>query len=101
MAAGRSGPGLWLALLGLVLVVAVGGYWAASGAKMVTQYQVAVTVVEEDEFGDAIERTVMQDEFRFGLLPDKWYDGAIVWLGLGGGLVGLGVVLEFLRRRRA
>jgi hypothetical protein len=53
---------------------------------MVTQYQVATVVVEEDEFGDAIERTVMVDQFRFGLLPDKFYDGAILWLVLFGGI---------------
>ena len=32
----------------------------------------------------------MADEFRFGLTPDKGYDGA---LPIGGGLGGLGLVL--------
>ncbi len=77
----------------LVVGIAVFGFWAASGSYFVTQYQVEQTVTETDEFGDEIERTVMEDEFRFGLFPDKPYDGAIV---VGGLPLGVGAVLLVL-----
>lgn len=81
----------------IVIALLVLGYWGLSGASMVTQYQVATVEVNTDEFGDQIETTVMADEFQFGLLPDKGYDGA---LPLGGGFLALGVGLLFLGRRR-
>ena len=74
----------------ILLGLGVFGYWGATGAHFATQYQVATKVVEEDEFGDKVEKTVMKDEFRFGLTPDKGYDGA---LPTGGPLLGLGVGL--------
>ena len=82
----------------LVISGGVFSYWAYSGANMVTQYQVQETVVETDEFGDEIERTRMKDQFQFGLLPDKPYDGAVTLGGLPGGL---GVVLILLSVFRA
>lgn len=93
-----SGGGLLTGLGGLLIVAAIGvfGYWYASGAAMVTQYEVATTVTEEDEFGDAIERTVMTPQFRFGLLPDRGYDSAST---VGGGLGALGVILLVVGRR--
>ncbi|MFB6350614.1 MAG: hypothetical protein ABEN55_22770 [Bradymonadaceae bacterium] len=77
MEAGNSDSSKWpkfvgVGSMGLAAVVLVA--WLASGAHIVTQYQVPVTVTETDEFGDKIERTVMKDQFRFGLLPDRGYD---------------------------
>ena len=74
-----------LKVLGAILICLAGAIlliWVGSGSHMVTQYQVETVEVEEDEFGDKMERTVMRDEFRFGLLPDKFYDGAAPWMGL-------------------
>ena len=80
-------------IAGIILIVlglGVFAYWGATGAPFVTQYQVAKTTVEEDDFGDQVEKTEMVDEFRFGLMPDKGLDGA---LPLGGVPIGLGVAL--------
>lgn len=84
-----SNKGSTLVIVGILfalLEVGVIGYWVASGASMVTLYQVPVEVTEEDEFGDEITRTVMQDEFRFGLLPDKGPDAALPWMILFSGI---------------
>ncbi len=83
----------------LVVAAGVFGYWQLSGGYFVTQYQVEQTVVEEDEFGGEIERTVMEDEFRFGLMPDKPYDGAITLGGLPGGLAVVLLILAALKKR--
>lgn len=83
----------------LVFSGAVFAYWAASGSYMVTQYQVEQTVVETDEFGDEIERSRMVDEFRFGLFPDKPYDGAATLGGVPGGVGVALLVLALLRAR--
>lgn len=82
-----------------VLAAAVMGYWFAQGGHFVTQYQVAVTEVQEDEFGDEIESTVMKDRFQFGLMPDKGYDGAAP---IAGAMAAVGAALFFVswRRRR-
>ncbi|TVR04683.1 MAG: hypothetical protein EA398_01625 [Deltaproteobacteria bacterium] len=86
-----------LALWGLAVVMLV--VWLATGRHFVTQYQVAVEVVVEDEFGDAITTTELRDQFRPGLLPDRPWDGlgtnALLLVVLGGGL------LVASRRRRA
>lgn len=66
------------------IFVLVLGFWVVSGAGLVTQYQVAVTETIEDEFGDAVEQTVLEDQFRFGLMPDKGPDGALPYLGFFG-----------------
>lgn len=71
--------------------------WLATGAHFATQYQVAIEETVEDEFGDAVTRTRMEDGFRLGLLPDRPWDGAgtngFVFLVLGG-------VAWWARRRR-
>ena len=80
-------------IAGIILIVlglGVFGYWAATGAEPVTKYQVVEETVTTDDFGDEVTSKTMKDEFRFGMLPDKGYDGA---LPVGGGLAGLGVVL--------
>lgn len=87
------------AILFFALSTGVLGYWQYVGGAMVTQYQVAVTVSEEDEFGDVIERTVMQDQFQFGLLPDKGYDAALPWV-VGLDLIGVAFLIMYLRSRR-
>ena len=74
----------------ILLAIGVFGYWGANGAHFATQYQVQKTKTIEDDFGDKVEQKYMADEFRFGLTPDKGYDGA---LPIGGGLGGLGLVL--------
>lgn len=83
-----------LALFFFCACLATLGVWWAAGSHFVTQYQVAETVIEEDEFGDAIERTEMRDEFRFGLMPDRGYDGAapiaLFFLLAAGGCGGMG-----------
>ena len=85
--------GVFLFAAAAVLVV-----WFVSGAKMVTQYQVETTVVEIDEdFGDEVERTVMEDRFQFGLLPDKGYDAAAPLMAFFGVL---GLLCLFLARRK-
>jgi hypothetical protein len=84
-----SGKFSGLVAVGLLFVLLEGvviAYWVASGASMVTVYQVPVEVTEEDEFGDEITRTVMQDEFKFGLLPDKGPDAALPWMVLFSGI---------------
>jgi hypothetical protein len=84
----------------LLVVLVVFGAWLAEGAHFVTQYQTAQTISESDEFGDVIERTVMVDDFRFGLLPDKGYDAALPYFALFGvGAIALGGI--GVRRRRA
>ena len=91
-------------IAGIILIflgLGVFGYWGATGAEPVTKYQVAQKVTTTDDFGDEVTSLVMKDEFRFGLLPDKGYDGA---LPVGGGLAGLGVVLlvaGVMRSRKA
>jgi hypothetical protein len=87
------------AILCFALSAGVLGYWQSVGGAMVTQYQVAVTVSEEDEFGDVIERTEMQDQFQFGLLPDKGYDAALPWV-VGFDLIGVALLIMYLRSRR-
>jgi hypothetical protein len=85
-------------VISFVLAGSVLGVWYAQGATRITQYQVATVEVEQDEFGDEIETTVMKDEFQFGLLPDKGYDGAGP---LAGGFSALGIaLLAFLGIRR-
>ena len=75
----------------LLVALAVMMIWFIGGASMVTQYQVMQTEVVEDEFGDEVEREALVDQFQFGLLPDKGYDGAAPLAGffavLGGGLL--------------
>jgi len=84
--AARKGNALiTLALVCLVAALAVTGAWLAMGGHFVTQYQTAQTVEEQDEFGDTIERTVMVDDFQFGLMPDKGYDAALPYIAAGGG----------------
>ena len=95
MAAGKPLGILSAVSFGLAAVVL--GVWVALGASFVTQYQVAETVVETDEFGDEIERTEMVDQFQFGLLPDRGYDGAAP---IAGFFVVLGAGLGFLAFRR-
>ena len=89
--------GILLILLGL----GVFGYWGASGAHFITLYKLPKKVVVEDDFGDKVEKTVLVDEFRFGLNPgERGYDGA---LPLGGGPLGLGIALvigDIIRRRK-
>lgn len=87
------------AVLCFALSMGVLGYWQYAGGAMVTQYQVPVTVSTEDEFGDVIESTVMQDQFRFGLLPDKGYDAALPWM-VGFDLIGVVLLFMYLRSRR-
>ena len=77
----------FLALAGAVLL-----YWGLNGAHRITQYQVMETYEEVDpDFGDTITRERLVDQFRFGLLPDRGYDGAAplaLFFGLtGGGLL--------------
>ena len=90
-------------IAGIVLIVlglGVFGYWGATGAAQVTKYQVPKVEVEVDDFGDEVEKTVMVDEFTFGLLPDAGYDGA---LPVGGAPLGLGfalIVFDLLKRRK-
>lgn len=93
-AASRAQALLLVGIVAATLEAATLVAWVAGGAHMVTQYQVATVVVEEDEFGDSIERTVMVDQFRFGLLPDKFYDGAILWLVLFGGIGPTALILR-------
>ncbi len=79
--------------VGIILIVnglGVFGYWASQGAHFITLYEVPKTTVEEDAFGDKVERTKMVEQFRFGLMPDKPYDGALT---LGGGPLGVGIAL--------
>ncbi len=84
----------------LLVSAAVFIIWASMGADMVTKYQTPVSVVETDDFGDRVERTELRDEFTFGLLPDKGYDGALPLSGIPLGL-GLGLlVVDITRRRR-
>ena len=84
----------------LLAAVAVVVAWQVAGGHFVTQYQVEKTVVEEDEFGDEIERSVMEDEFRFGLMPDRGYDAAAPWFGFFF-VVGMGlIVVGFVRSRK-
>lgn len=85
------------ALVSALAAVAILGLWVFSGASLVTQYQVAQTEVIADEFGDEVEITTMVDQFQFGLLPDKGYDGA---LPLSGALLAIAGVLFFLGRRK-
>lgn len=94
---------LLLKRIGLVLAilsVGVMAFWAVSGTSFITQYQVATTQTVEDEFGDVIETTVLEDQFQFGLLPDRGYDGAAPIAGGFGALAGLCFFLA-LRRRKA
>lgn len=87
-----------LGLLFLLDAVIVFGFWGATGAAIVTQYEVPVEIEEEDEFGDVVTRTTMIEQFRFGLLPDRGYDGA---LPLGGGAAAIGVAFLLVARSRA
>jgi MYXO-CTERM domain-containing protein len=84
---------VFLAALAVLVLV----FWAISGAALVTQYQVATTQQVEDEFGDLVEKTVLEEGFKFGLLPDKGYDGAAP---IAGGLGAVAGALFFLSRRR-
>lgn len=86
-----------LSLVGFAIALAGLVAWGVAGFHMVTQYQVAETVVVEDEFGDEVEVTEMRDEFRYGLLPDRWYDGAALPIGAGGAF---GLAAAWLARRR-
>ena len=91
-----------IAVVVLFLSLGVFAYWGLTGAHVATQYQVATEVTEEDEFGDSVTKTVMKDEFQFGLTPtDKIVDAA---LPLGLGLAVLGSVLFLIdlktRKRR-
>ena len=71
--------------------IAVMGVWVAHGSHFVTQYEVMVEETVEDEFGDEFTTEVMQDEFRFGLMPDeRGYDGAAP---LAGGFTVLGLLI--------
>lgn len=88
-----------IGLILAVLSVGVMAFWAVSGASFITQYQVATTQTVEDEFGDVIETTVMEDQFQFGLLPDRGYDGAAPIAGGFGGLAGLCFFFAWKRRK--
>lgn len=104
-----------LRIAGAALIVAglgVFGYWASAGQHVVSQNKVLVEYQEEDEFGDMVTKSRMEDQFRFGLLPNEPEDGApvsataVAGLGalpLGGGPLGLGVFLfgfDVFRSRR-
>ncbi|MFP4600586.1 MAG: hypothetical protein ACLFVJ_20190 [Persicimonas sp.] len=93
----RTHPMKTAGIIALGAAGAVLAAWLFLGAHMVTQYQVGVTEIETDEFGDEVETTVMEDRFRFGLLPDQGYDGAAPW---SGGLALVGVSLLVAARLR-
>ena len=95
----QSGPNIlhYLGVFFVIIAVVVMGAWGAMGAHMITQYEVATTVVKTDEFGDEVERTVMEEQFQFGLLPDKGYDAAAPLAGFFGVL---GIVLLVVARRK-
>lgn len=104
-ATAKRGPLFWgafgafgIALLTMLVWAALGLSDDEPGLPIVTQYQVAVTAEVEDEFGDLVEITTMQDQFRFGLLPDKGYDAA---LPIAGAFGALAVGLFLLHRRSA
>lgn len=90
--------GIILILISLVTFA----YWAATGMNFITLYEQPKTVITEDDFGDQVETTTMEKDFKFGLNPsDKYYDGA---LPIGGTAGGLGLVLLIggvIRKRRA
>jgi len=84
-----------------VLAAGVMGYWVAEGKHFVTQYEVATEVTEVDEFGDEMTRTVLEEKFQFGLMPDKWIDAAApLALAASGAGVGFLVLGYVMRRRR-
>lgn len=87
-----------LAVACFVLAIGIAGFWQMQGGSNVTKYQVPVEKEIEDDFGDTEVVTVMQDQFVFGLLPDKGYDGALPWLGLFGGLGVVSVIMAVRAR---
>lgn len=85
--------------LGLFSAAKVMGIWYVMGGHGTTQYEVMVTHVETDDFGFETEIEVWEEQFQFGLFPDKGYDGAAPLAG-GFGALGLGFLLMAWRRRR-
>jgi hypothetical protein len=84
-----------------VLSMAVLGGWAAMGAHPVTHYQVPMEKTVEDEFGDKTTVTELVDKFEFGMLPDRPWDGAIVWIGLLDGLAVALFAADMVKRKKA
>jgi hypothetical protein len=82
-------------------VLGVVGLWVAAGGHMVTQYSVIKEVEEDDGFGDMVKTTAQVNEFRLGMLPDKPWDGALVWILLLGGVGGAMLVVDWKKRQQA
>ncbi len=80
-----------LAIVAFVLAAGVLGYWVKDGSHMANQFKTLKVTVEEDEFGDKVEKKEWVEEFHLGLM-----DGA---LPAALGLAGIGAVLFFLDYR--
>lgn len=96
-----GGPLRVPALLAIACWLVAAGWvaaWLGTGRHFATQYQVATTETVEDEFGDAVTLTRMEDRFRLGLFPDRPWDGA----GTNAlGFAVLGAVLWWRGRKRS
>ena len=80
-----------IAIVCLVLAAAVMGYWAMDGQHSGNLFEVQKVTMEEDEFGDKVEKKEWVKEFHLGL-----FDGA---LPAALGLVGVSVGLFFWDRK--
>ncbi|MEY3014313.1 MAG: hypothetical protein RIT45_3048 [Pseudomonadota bacterium] len=81
-----------IAIVCFVLAAGVMGWWAASGQHAATRFEIPVETIEKDDFGDEVKTVTWKKGFELGLL-----DGAAP---AAGGLVGLGVILLLLDRKK-
>ncbi len=79
------------ALVCLLLALAAGGVWVASGKHLATLTSKPVEVVKTDDFGDEVKEIQWQETFEPGL---------DLCGPAGGGFLGLGALLLFLDRRK-
>jgi hypothetical protein len=79
------------ALVCLLLALAAGGVWVASGKHLATLTSKPVEVVTKDDFGDEVKKIEWQETFEPGL---------DLCGPAGGAFLGLAGLLLFLDRRK-
>ena len=88
--------------IALILILAglgIGGLWFAHGADLATREKVAVTTVTTDDFGDEVETVEWKKPTDYPITGFHiGFDYAAPAIA---GLIGIGIGLLFLERRRS
>ena len=88
-----------IAFILILTGLGVGGLWFAHGADLATREKVAVTTVTTDDFGDEVETVEWKKPTDYPITGFHiGFDYAAPAIA---GLIGIGIGLLFLERRRS